>query len=77
VPGTEPSVRKVQWLAVAYVVLFGGVLVAVALGFGDWGVHSAAATYTLILGGLLIAAGIVLRPRPQHLHHRGTEDRLS
>jgi hypothetical protein len=65
VPGKDSAVRKVQWLAVAYVVVFGGVLVAVALGLGDWAVHSQAATYTLILGGLLIAAGIVLRPRPR------------
>jgi len=28
-------------------------------------VHWLAVAYTLILGGLLIAAGIVLRPRPR------------
>lgn len=53
---------RLRWVAAGFVMALGGVLVLAALGgFGT--VHADANTFVLVLGGMLLAAGAILRPR--------------
>jgi hypothetical protein len=51
----------VRWLATGYVIVMGGLLVVAALQAGT--LQNDASISALVAGALLLAAGIVLRPR--------------
>jgi hypothetical protein len=54
-------VTIVRWLATGYVIVMGGLLVVAALQAGT--LQGDASISALVAGALLLAAGIVLRPR--------------
>jgi hypothetical protein len=59
----RPTPKNLRVLASVFVIVFGGLLVAHDLAAPP--IHSDAAAFEIVLGALILIAGLVLRPRAE------------